>query len=192
MRIIAGKHKRKKLVTLAGTEITRPTSDRVKENIFNILQEEIADKNILDLYAGSGALGLESLSRGAKKVVFVEDNSGAIECIKNNLISINAENENFQIIQNKVSQFLTPNKNQIKDTFDLIFADPPYNTNWYSTALSEIESSCLCNNNCMVVLEMPIGAEISENLNLKNWKCITIKKYGKTKIEIWRYECEKN
>ena len=113
MRIIAGKYKRKKLITLPGTEITRPTSDRVKESIFNLLQDEIADKTILDLFAGSGALGLEALSRGAKKVVFVEDNRGAIECIKTNLLSLNAEKESFQIYQNRVTDLLNPIKTKL-------------------------------------------------------------------------------
>lgn len=189
MRIISGKYKRKNLVTLPGTDITRPTSDRVKENIFNILQDAMLDKCVFDLYAGSGALGLESLSRGAKKVIFVEENKGAIECIKINLKSVSPEKDSYKIIQAKVSDFLKPNKNTAHDKADIIFADPPYHSDWYLTALIEIENSSLCNPECMVILEMPLHIEIPV---IENWNCIDTRKYGKTKIEIWSLHIEKN
>jgi 16S rRNA (guanine966-N2)-methyltransferase len=184
MRIIAGKFKRKQLVTLAGNDITRPTSDRVKESIFNILQNEIADKVVLDLFSGSGALGLESLSRGAKKVIFVEENKGAIDCIRKNISNLNVANDCYSIQNIKVTNFLL-NQSKHIEKIDIIFADPPYQTDWYQTALKEIQSSGLCNNDCLVILEMPIEVII---LKQNNWSQVDIRKYGKTKIEIWKFE----
>jgi 16S rRNA (guanine966-N2)-methyltransferase len=186
-RVIAGKYKRKLLSTPPGTEVTRPTTARVKENIFNIIQHEISNKIVLDLFSGSGALGIEALSRGAKKVFFVEENKDAITCIKKNLNNLNCELENFVVFQNKVTNFLENKNKQHSEKIDIIFADPPYHTKWYFSALNEIEASGLCNMNCMVVLEMPQDLEISEQ---KNWTCQDSRKYGKTKIEIWRYQVE--
>ncbi|MES2616006.1 MAG: 16S rRNA (guanine(966)-N(2))-methyltransferase RsmD [Bdellovibrionota bacterium] len=190
MRIIAGKYKRKKLVTLAGSDITRPTSDRVKESVFNILQDKIADICVLDLYSGCGALGFEALSRGAKNIILVEENKCAIDCIKMNLNSLHLEKDNCQIFHGKVSEFLNPLKNHsknLKGKVDLIFADPPYNTAWYTNALKEIEASGICHNKCLVVLEMPLQANV---LAGEKWLQVENRKYGKTKIEIWSRECE--
>lgn len=188
MRIIAGKYKRKPITTPPGKDVTRPTSDRVKENIFNILQNKIAQAVVLDLFSGSGALGLECLSRWAQKVIFVEENADAIQCIKENLLSLKTV-ENYEINHCKVSDFLKSKKNSIhlKATVDLIFADPPYNSNWYSVALKEIEASGFCKKECMVVLEMPVDLEVTENLELANWTLLNNRKYGKTKVEFWSY-----
>jgi 16S rRNA (guanine966-N2)-methyltransferase len=192
MRVIAGKYKKRKLTTLDGIEITRPTSDRIKENIFNILQENLLDKHVLDLFAGSGALGIEALSRGAKKVCFVENNRGAIECIKTNIDNIKIEKNFYHLSQHEVSEALNPLKGLLQEKFDLIFADPPYTSQWHLTALTEIENSGLCNDACLVIFEMPILNEISKESNQTNWERIDLRNYGKTKIEIWSYKDEKN
>lgn len=198
MRVISGKYKRKKLISPPGAEVTRPTSDRVKESIFNILQNEIeiAEKHILDLFAGSGALGIESLSRGAKKAFFVERNKSAVECIKINLQSTATEKEYYEIFQNDVSDILNNKKYMLNTKIDLIFADPPYDSKWYFTALVEIENSNICNTGCLVVFEMPLHvepiSEISATVHITNWQCLHTRKYGKTKIEIWAYKGNKN
>ncbi len=187
MRVNAGKFKRKSLCAPIGMEITRPTSDRVKENIFNMLQNEFDGKFVLDLFAGSGALGIEALSRGAKKVLFVETNKEALDCIRNNLSSVQAESNSFEIFSTKVTDFLTKQNAQLRNNIEIIFADPPYETDWYHRALVEIENSGLCHPNCMVMLEMSNDTLIAEQ---KNWICLRSRKYGKTKVEIWRYQVD--
>jgi 16S rRNA (guanine(966)-N(2))-methyltransferase RsmD len=187
MRIIAGKFKRRNLLTLPGTEITRPTSDRVKENIFNLLQHSILDHTILDLFSGSGALGLEALSRGAKKVFFVEENKGAINCIQKNLDNLAAEKDSYEIVQTQVQNFLAKPNIELQGKISLIFADPPYHSPWYETALNQLTNSNLCKDKCLVMLEMP-SELITDSFNLSNrWTLETIKKYGRTKIGIWQF-----
>ena len=123
MRIIAGKYKGRKLKGPRGREF-RPTSDRVKEAIFNILQGSVAGKDVLDLYAGSGSLGLEALSRGAGSCVFVEINKFHARILKNNIQNIAPED--------KIRVYICPVEQAIKRLkndnlyFDLVFLDPPY------------------------------------------------------------------
>lgn len=184
MRVISGCYKRRLLTTLFGNNITRPTSDRVKENIFNIISNEISDAIVFDLFAGSGAIGIEALSRGAKAVVFVESNKEAIEIIKKNLSNLNISENNYIIINKDVTNFLNSNTSSFKA--DIVIADPPYSSEWYETAISEIENSNICNSNCTVIFEMPSNGKIRLKSHLNNWNMDDERKYGKTKLEIWR------
>lgn len=99
----------------------RPTTDRVKESLFNIIQNEIEDAKVLDLFSGTGNLGLEALSRGAKEVVFVEKSKKSIEILKKNLEKLKIK-DGYQIIQKDVLSYLKTSS----DAFDIIFADPPF------------------------------------------------------------------
>ena len=124
MRIISGKARGTKLYTLDG-ENTRPTLDRVKEPLFNILNFKLNDSVVLDLFAGSGALGLESISRGARKAVFGECNPSAVRIIQKNIEKTKFEDKSF-IIRGEFEKVLkTLNDTDIK--FDIVFLDPPYN-----------------------------------------------------------------
>ena len=188
MRIISGKFKGKKLIAPAGSQ-TRPTSDRVKENMFNLLQSVINEMNIaecvvLDLYAGSGALGLEALSRGFQRVFFVENNKEAVLCIQKNLSTFLLQEGVFHICQTSVDDFFCLKRPILKEKFHLIFADPPYDSSWYLKGLEQIESSNLCHTPCHVVLEMNKSTTIPER---ENWTLTKSRTYGKTKIEIWTY-----
>lgn len=188
MRVIAGLYKRRLLEAPSGTEITRPTSDRVKESLFNILAPEIEGASVLDLFAGSGALGIEALSRGAKHVTFVESNKLALTSIHKNLASLKIPAEEFSIIPKNVEDFLTSIK-KIKETFDIIFADPPYNSNWLREGLQTIENSGYCAENCLFVFERPSKhrKDQPEELNIpQNWSLQDVRKYGKTQLEFWR------
>ena len=131
MRIISGKFKSKKLVTLTGVLVTRPTSDRVKESIFNILQNLIEGVYVLDLFSGSGALGLEAISRGATKSYLVENNKGSLECIKKNIESLPVESDKYEIYEKKVEDFLSSKLSSLQNKINIIFADPPYQSEWY-------------------------------------------------------------
>lgn len=125
MRIIAGKYKGRHLISAKNRSI-RPTTDRVKEYIFSILEDYIKECRVLDLFAGTGSLGLESLSRGAIKVTFVDNSYQSIKILKKNLMRVKVQ-EPYTIIQKNALTFLRQNK----EPFDLIFADPPFKWGHY-------------------------------------------------------------
>ena len=120
MRIVSGKY-RGKILKEFDFITTKPTTDRVKESIFNLIQFDVANACVLDLFAGTGALGIEAISRGAKHVIFVDNNSQAIKLINENLKGIEGE---YYVDQADYKTFL--NKIQIK--FDIVLLDPPYKT----------------------------------------------------------------
>ena len=119
MRIIAGSRKGHRIDAPRGPA-TRPTSDRVRENVFNLAQAWVPEAFVLDLFAGSGAMGIEALSRGAERAVFVESHSDACRVIGRNLEKLRLTGA--QVVCNDVSRFLAADAR----TFDLIFCDPPY------------------------------------------------------------------
>jgi len=120
MRVIAGEAKSKRLVAPAGTA-TRPASDRLRESLFGMLGERCADARVLDLFAGSGALGIEALSRGAREATFVERDDAAIGAIRRNLAATGYV-ERARVVRADVAAYLR----RATDGFDLVFADPPY------------------------------------------------------------------
>lgn len=172
MRVISGKYKGKNIL---GFDIngTRPTMDRVKESMFAIIQDYIKDALVLDLFAGSGSLGIEAMSNGASKCYFVDHNKVAIDTINKNVFGIN----NCIVLKNDYKQALMYFKdNNIK--FDLILLDPPYNSNLLNDAISLIEKYDLLNG--VLVCEI-------ENYNIKtNYKLIKSKKYGSKIVEIYK------
>ena len=132
MRIISGKAKGTKLYTLEGTN-TRPTLDRVKESIFNIIQSEIDGAKVLDLFAGSGAIGLEFLSRGAEKAVLCDQSKDAVEIIKKNVQKTHME-DYVQVFNMGFEKCLEKLKDQ---QFDFIYLDPPYATDYIEKSLKK-------------------------------------------------------
>jgi 16S rRNA (guanine966-N2)-methyltransferase len=121
MRIISGKYKGQLLNQFSADHI-RPTTDRVKETLFNILQNDLPGARVLDLFAGTGNLGLEALSRGAEEVIFVESHPKSLEIIRKNLKKLQVS-EVFQIVNKDVLRFL---EGPFEREFDVIFADPPF------------------------------------------------------------------
>jgi 16S rRNA (guanine966-N2)-methyltransferase len=191
MRVIAGKYKRRILVAVDGKDITRPTSDRIKENMFNLVSNQIEGAVVLDLFAGSGALGIEALSRGAKKVIFVEKNTQAVIAMQTNLDSLKIERDQYNIVKSDVSAFLSGRYLKDKEKIDLIFADPPYQSDWYDRAISEVEKSELTADPCFFVLEMPVERNkhnMSNSETDSNWAQVLARDYGKTRVEIWKKE----
>lgn len=120
MRIISGQFKGRKLKTLDGMN-TRPTADRVKESLFNILGNKVYDANVLDLFAGSGSLGLEALSRGAVSCVFVDSSKAAISIVEEN-VKLCRQEKNSKLINKDYIEVLK----LVDEKFDIIFVDPPY------------------------------------------------------------------
>jgi len=180
MRIISGKHRGRKLLTLDGNDITRPTSDRVKEALFNILGNKIVDANILDMFAGSGALGLESLSRGAKQCVFIDSSEQAISVIKKNIALCKEENVS-RVIKQDYQQALK-SINNIK--FDVVFIDPPYLNDIETTALTAV--SGLINKDAVVIVETDKTDDIPDRvLDLVKYDS---RKYGRTIISFYEID----
>jgi 16S rRNA (guanine966-N2)-methyltransferase len=132
MQIISGKFKKRKLFSPKGNQ-TRPSSNRLRETLFNICAPFIEDAVFFDLFAGSGAIGFEALSRGAKKVVFIDEHKFAIESIKKNIALLKAE-EDVTVFQGDVFLHLS----KIKTLCDIIFADPPYDMNKHHDYISKL------------------------------------------------------
>ena len=174
MRIIAGKAKGTKLYTLEG-ENTRPTLDRVKESLFNIIQGEIQDSIFLDLFSGSGAIGLEAVSRGAKKAILCDKSKEACTIIKKNIEKIHAL-ENVELYQADFKEVLT---NRISEKLDIIYLDPPYKTNFAIEAINIILTKEILHENTMVIIETDDKDKMIESLKNIDCEIKDIRKYGR-------------
>lgn len=150
MRVIAGKARRLNLKTPLGYD-TRPTTDKVKETLFNILSPYLADSDFLDLFSGSGAIGIEALSRGAKYAAFVENDRAALECIKSNLkfTKLDSQAEIYPIGVFEAIKAL-----EIKGkVFDVVFMDPPYNSDFERDVLFALQNSSIIYCDTIIVVE---------------------------------------
>ncbi len=157
MRVIAGKARRLNLKTVPGME-TRPTTDRIKETLFNILQPELLDCRFLDLFSGSGAIGIEALSRGAAQAVFVEKNPKACTCIKENLAFTKLA-DGGKLLNMDVLQALRSLEG--KGTFDCIFMDPPYNHELEKMVLEYLQTSTVLDENTIIIVEADLDTDFS-------------------------------
>lgn len=166
MKIIGGIHKNRKIITPKGL-LTRPTSSRLRESVFNICQWEIEGATFLDLFAGSGAIGLEALSRGAAQVVFVDQDKESIRCIKENIENFEWTNSS-QVIHADVFKALERFKDK---KFQIIYADPPYNKGFAQLVLNKCDQDSLLNSNGMLFLE----EDKNVTLNCENLKNLTLK-----------------
>lgn len=177
MRIISGKARGTKLYTLDG-ENTRPTLDRVKESLFNIIQNELIDSTVLDLFSGSGALAIESLSRGAKKAYLADNNIKAIEIIKKNVEKCHFK-EKTEIIFKDYKKCLE----QINEKVDIIFIDPPYQKNIAIDAIKIILEKDILKDNSLIILETDDEERELKNLeNINNIIVKDLRRYGRVKL----------
>lgn len=172
MRIISGKYKGLKLKGY-NIEGTRPTMDRVKESLFGIIQGYISGASVLDLFAGSGSLGLEAISNGAKRAVFIDNNSVITSIIKNN---IKRFDDDIEVLNIDYKKYLK----ETNEKFDIIFLDPPYRSEVMNKALKIIEERKILNDGGIVVCEYE-NQKIETNLNK-----IREKNYGPKTITIFR------
>lgn len=180
MRIISGVCRGRKLNTLEGDN-TRPTLDRVKESVFNILQNFFADKNVLDLFAGSGALGLEALSRGAEFCVFVDSSKSAVRVIESNIKACRFEDKSEVYLgdfQGAISKFR--NKR-----FDIVFLDPPYHKGLGVEALKLLYDAT--SDDAIVILEIDGDEEVFECVG--GFAKYDLRSYGRVKVVFYR-KCE--
>ena len=179
MRIISGKCRGLNLISPAG-EDTRPTLDRVKEAIFNIIMPYILDSDVLDLFAGSGALGIEAISRGAKSAFFIDKNQESINCINKNINS--ARFCDFcQVKKFDSIQFL----NECSKSFDIIFLDPPYKDNLYKNVFNLIFTKNLLKDNGIIVLEYDYSLKMPEIPD--EFEIIKERKYGRAGVIVLKH-----
>ncbi len=184
MRVISGTARGTKLQTIEGMS-TRPTTDRVKEALFSMINQEIVGSKCLDLYAGSGALGIELLSRGAESVVFIEKSTKSDQIIGENLKKTKLENRSRRVIKD-VAQALMMFKGQ---RYDIIMMDPPYLTGEIKKGLDLISNEDLLEVGGLIIIEHDIND--SDLIEIKTYfEWIKTKKYGKTGITLLRRQHE--
>ena len=177
MRIISGKAKGTNLYTLKGNN-TRPTSDRSKEALFNILNVDIINCNFLDLYAGSGAIGLEAASRGAKKVILADKSKEAINIIKKNALKTHLE-KNVMIYNLESIEVL---KTKIKEKQDYIFLDPPYESDLLYKSIKVIIEKELLSEGGLIIAETDKPEKFKEEIKNLKIKIVDIRKYGRNQF----------
>ena len=180
MRVITGKARGTVLKTPDGLQ-TRPTTDRVKEALFSIIQFDLPGTRVLDLFGGTGQLGIEAISRGAKSAVFVDAEEKACRLIRENLRRARMEAEG-RVLRSDYLSYL----NGCKETFDIILLDPPYAEVFLENALKKISEIDILQSGGIIVTERPLGKDLpwdfSGYVRSKDYK------YGKTLLTLYRKE----
>lgn len=175
MRIIAGSKRGHKLFDFSGQDI-RPTTDRVKESMFNLIQEFIPDAEVLDLFGGSGALTLEAISRGAKCGTVVDIDKNSIAVINKNVSSLGFDNVN--VLNDDALKFIRASK----DKFSIIFLDPPYNKGFITPIIDAIVENNLLVEDGIVVLESDYS---DEHKDFQGLSMLKQRKYGRSYITVY-------
>ena len=179
MRIISGTRRGHKLIEFAGDDV-RPTTDRVKESLFSIIQNNISDALVLDLFGGSGALSFEAISRGARGAVCVDIDRRSVDIIRKNMTSLGFDDK--CVIVNKSCFDYMRSAGERKEKFDIIFLDPPYNKGFIEPVLADIVKYGLLNTGGIIVLE-------SDNTDfygdIDGLEIIKQRKYGRTYITVY-------
>lgn len=180
MRIIAGKYRGRRLFVPKGRDV-RPTGDRVKEAIFSILGRSVDGAVVLDLFAGSGSLGLEALSRGAKRAVFVDNRSESLAAVKRNLEALGLES------QKVVKSDLRRGCESFKDEgpFDLLFLDPPYGKDLAPGILNLVARTGIISDGACAVVEHGLDEDLSGLDSC--WSVDQVRTYGQTSISFLSY-----
>ena len=183
MRVIAGKARRVQLKTLEGMS-TRPTTDRIKETLFNMLQYDLYDANFLDLFAGSGAIGIEALSRGCEYATFVESNPNAVKVNQDYLKATKLQDQ-ANVLCSDVSDAIKRLERYDK-VYQFVFMDPPYNHEFEKQVLLQLAESRIIDNDTLIIIEASletetdyieeIGFEIEKEKQYKTNKHIFVRK----------------
>ncbi len=172
MRVIAGKARSLRLKTIEGMD-TRPTTDRIKETLFNMLQPYMADCRFLDLFAGSGAIGIEALSRGADCCVFVEQQRKAAECIRDNLKFTRLDGQARVMVMDAVSAI---RKLDGGEPFQCIFMDPPYRKNLELDVLEALQGTSLIDEDTLIIVEASLNTTW-EQVETMGYQIVKEKRY---------------
>lgn len=177
MRVITGSARGAKLKTLEGLN-TRPTSDRVKEAIFNIIQFDIEGRKVLDLFAGSGQMAIEALSRGAAYAACVDQSGEAVKVIKDNLKKVKFD-QKASVYQMDYLRYLST----CREKFDIIFLDPPYAEKYLENALQKISEIDILAEGGIIVCERPREKDLPGTVG--NLICSRDYNYGKTAVNLY-------
>ena len=178
MRVISGSARGKKLQCVEGIDI-RPTLDRVKESVFNMIAFDIPDSSVLDLFSGSGALGIEALSRGAKRAVFVDSAKAAVALVRENLRRTKFT-EQATVLQSDYLSYLS----RCRETFGIIFLDPPYAESFLENSLQKIVEFDILASGGIIVTERPEGKELP--FVFDGYTRSKDYRYGKTLVTLYR------
>ena len=158
MRVISGSARSLKLKTLEGVDV-RPTTDRIKETLFNMIQNDIYGCSFLDVFSGSGAIGIEALSRGANECVFIDNNPKAVEVINENLEFTKLKDNALVLAKSyEVAIAELESKNM---SFDLVFMDPPYDKGLEKNVLETLQKSVIINNDTIIIVEASLDTDFS-------------------------------
>ncbi len=180
MRVISGSARGLKLRAPKGMN-TRPTTDRIKESLFNIIAFELPGASFLDVFSGSGGIGIEALSRGAKEAVFIDSDAESISIIKANVDAARLR-EKSEIIRSDVFSALTLLHSK-KRKYDIIFMDPPYKKGIVEEVLSCLEKNDLLSENGFIIAEQEAEAP---SLNFETLEVVRVKDYKTTKMTFLR------
>ena len=176
MRIVGGKYRHRIIIYPDDATHTRPTKDRVREAIFSAIGD-ISNARVLDLYAGSGAMGIEALSRGASHCTFVDISPVAIKTIKENLNNLKIDDNEYEVIKNKDINAIESFKNK----FDLIILDPPYEEGQYELIVNLLKEKDLLSEHAIIVMEA------NRSIKLENIDYIKNKEYHYGEINVFIY-----
>ena len=187
LKIITGTAKGKIIKTLEG-EATRPTSERIKEAIFSSIQFDIENRRVLDIFAGSGQMGLEALSRGAESCMFIDSSREAMDIVKENAAKTGFSGRSKYLVSDAKNYV---RKASGKQTFDLVFIDPPYKSKCAVELLLKLERSGVLADGAIVVIES--GEEVIDPEKLPSFEVTKSKQYGKkTALNIFLYHKAEN
>jgi 16S rRNA (guanine(966)-N(2))-methyltransferase RsmD len=180
MRVITGTARGRRLGELEGRD-TRPTTDRVKEGMFNIVQFDIEGRRVLDLFAGTGQLGIECLSRGAASCTFVDERRDAVKLIRENLKATDLSDRG-EVIQSDATSYLT----KTNEKFHLVFLDPPYDTGLLDSVLKKLAVIDILADNAIIICESRVEKQLpvlpEPFVKSKDYR------YGKIKVTLYRKE----
>jgi 16S rRNA (guanine966-N2)-methyltransferase len=182
LRVISGSLKGRKLLSIPGRSI-RPTTDRLRESLFNMLSDKIRGKAVLDLFAGTGALGIEAISRGADFAVFLDKSRQAVALIKKNIRLCGIEGKT-EVIQWDVVRNLNCIQS-IRYAYDIVFMDPPYHMNAVKPVLVNLHQSQCLQTGAWVVLEHSAGKPMTDNPAM--FSLWDQRRYGKTLVSFLQY-----
>ncbi len=181
IKVTAGRFRGSKI--LSPPKIARPTSSMMREALFNIISGQIEGAYFLDLFAGSGIMGIEALSRGAEKAVFVEMDQKNAKNIQRNLINLNADDKALVICNDAVRAI-----NQLDLSFDIVFADPPYSKSFslISQTFTSLNKANILKNNAVIFVETNFKFQIDE-ISIKNFNLVRSKKYGNSALHQYQF-----
>ncbi len=177
MRIITGTARGRRLITVPGNDLVRPTSEKVKEGIFSSIQFDIEGRRVLDLFAGSGQMGLEALSRGAKSATFVDSSEVSLGVLKKNIASTG-----FEAVSTTVRSDFSAFALRCNDRFDIAFIDPPYSADLFLKAIEV--TAPLMSDYGIIVCEHPTEVSLPETVG--GFNQVRVLTYGRIAVSIYR------